>query len=429
LALNAGLAKGLCIYRSKWGRQRVSWGLVLALLVDRRGTSVSTTSPRQSSLHLPGLDGVRGVAILLILIMHLGVMRASNPTEIAVFKVISACWIGVELFFVLSGTLITGILLDAKYDTSYYKDFYVRRVIRIFPLYYILLIFSFYILPLVSHPKMANFSRVQGDEAWYWVFLQNYAMAMAGGPRHAIMDVTWSLAIEEQFYLIWPFVIRALSTRRLGVVCAAAIAFSLSLRLGLVWQGVSPWVIYVLTPTRLDGLLAGALVAIAIRSPALTTARLDSMARTSWLSGALMLAAVVWVSHGLEWDDPIVQTFGYTALAVMFAGLVMSTVLQAGSRTPLSLVMEWGPLTVLGGISYGLYLVHLPLRALVRDAIFKPATFPDFFGGTLVAQLVFYCVSGALAISVAWCVFHGFEKRFFKWKPKLAAPVALERSA
>lgn len=373
-----------------------------------------------SSSHLRSLDGVRGIAIFLVLIVHLGVMIPLTPLEHTVFAGISAGWIGVDLFFVLSGMLITGILLDGKGGERYFRNFYVRRVLRIFPLYYALLIFSFYILPMFPHPKLANFSRVTGDELWYWLFLSNFKMAMAGGPRHGVMDVTWSLCIEEQFYLVWPLLVHVLSRRRLALACGTLFAGSATLRILLLAFDVAPFTLYVLTPTRLDGLCAGALVAITLRSPTLERRDVERIAATALAIGGLATAGITVWSGGLPWDGALVQTVGFSAIAVMFAGLVLKTALHGGSRSSLDRIMRLPFLTTLGVLSYSLYLLHLPLRAVLRDTIMRPARFPDWWGGTLTAQFVFYVAGFAVAFAFAWLSYHLFEKHFLLLKDVLA---------
>ena len=381
----------------------------------------ASTGPTSSPYkHLAGLDGIRGIAIFLVLIIHLGVMIPASPIEHAVFAGMSVGWIGVDLFFVLSGMLITGILLDSKGHDGYFRNFYVRRVLRIFPLYYALLIFSFYILPMFPHPKVANFSRVTGDEVWYWLFLSNIKMAIAGGPRHGIMDVTWSLAIEEQFYLVWPLLVRSLSQKRLAWACVTLFVGSLLARIILLLLDFAPFTLYVLTPTRLDGLCAGALVAIALRSTSLSQHDLIRIANRGLSIGGLGTAGIMAWYKGLPWDGALVQTVGYSALAVMFAGLVLKTALQSGTPTLVGRLTRLRFLTTLGVFSYSLYLLHLPLRAVLRDTVMRPAEFSSWWGGSLFAQLVFYVVGIAVAIGVAWLSYHMFEKHFLRLKEVLA---------
>ena len=132
--------------------------------------------------HVPAIDGVRGLAVLMVMIHHDFVMIVQTHAQKIAFNILSAGWIGVELFFVLSGYLITGILLDSKGQPHYFRNFYARRVLRIFPLFYLLMIFSFIVLPHLPLPsvKAARFSSVGSDQWMYWTFLVNVAIAKAG---------------------------------------------------------------------------------------------------------------------------------------------------------------------------------------------------------------------------------------------------------
>lgn len=370
--------------------------------------------------HLPVLDGVRGLAILLVLVIHLGVMIPQTGVEHALFAVISSGWIGVELFFVLSGFLITGILLASRDKPNYFRNFYIRRVLRIFPLYYGLLIFSLYLLPMIPHPKAENFARVAGNEIWYWLFVQNFYMAQAGGPQHSIMDVTWSLAIEEQFYIVWPLMVFLVQGRRLLWACLGLIVFSIAFRVGLLSTGFAPWTVYVVTPGRIDGLCVGAIIAVLVRNPEYSPVPLATLGRWAVGIGGLATIGLFALEGGLHWDRYSIQTVGYTAFAVLFGGMLTLAYIGMPSRERLSRVFSTPFLTILGVYSYSLYLFHLPIRGAIRDFVWKPEAFPNWFGGTLVAQSVFYVVAGALALAAAAASYHLYEMRFLALKDRLA---------
>ena len=172
-------------------------------------------------------------------------------------------WMGVDLFFVLSGFLITGILIDTKQSEGYFKNFYARRSLRIWPLYYSLLLFMFVIVPILR-PSEAHAVFDSRSSPWwaYLAFLQNFLVsipAMAIGP----LGVTWSLAVEEQFYLFWPLVVRFSTEAQLRWIAVASICLSPPLRLYLWQHHVN---IYSNPFCRLDGLMSGALLALLLRS-------------------------------------------------------------------------------------------------------------------------------------------------------------------
>src|SRR5580704_2580169 len=205
---------------------------------------------------LSQLDGVRGIAILLVLIHNTDSFPSLHLAAISAYG-----WMGVDLFFVLSGFLITGILLDTKQSNSYLKTFYARRCLRIWPLYYSLLIFMFVIVPHLR-PSDAHAIFERSSPWWaYPFFLQNFFVAIpaqAAGP----LGVTWSLAIEEQFYLIWPLFIRYFSSIQIKRIAMGVIFLSPPVRFYLALHHVN---IYSNLFCRLDGLMAGVRGALRVR--------------------------------------------------------------------------------------------------------------------------------------------------------------------
>src|SRR5213594_314733 len=234
--------------------------------------------------HIPALDAVRGVAILLVLIFHFssyGHGLAPSPLFIdrLYYLMSRAGWIGVDLFFVLSGFLITGILYDAKESDHYFRNFYVRRVLRIFPLYYGALIIFLVVLPWLA-PGNAELQLMKRDAIWYWTYLSNVRTAYNGWPGFGAIGHFWSLAVEEQFYLIWPVIVLALSRRHLQACCLACIIGALVVRVGLNAKG-NETAAFVLTPARIDALAVGAYLAISARG----AAGLNRMSRWALPSG------------------------------------------------------------------------------------------------------------------------------------------------
>lgn len=356
--------------------------------------------------------------MLLVLLLHCTVLVPRTPLEEGFLSVMRLGRTGVDLFFVLSGFLITGILFDSKKQSRYFRNFYARRVLRIFPLYYALVIFSLLILPHFAHPKLANFSRIQGDELYYWLLLSNFSTAMRHEVRHGILDVTWSLSIEEQFYLLWPLVVAFLDRQRLLKLCAVIVATALVVRWGLAARGAHWLTIYTLTPCRMDGLAVGAFIALYLRAPEAEAAlaRLLKLARPLLIFSTVALLPIGYFESLREEDaGRLGQTVFYT-LIVLFYGalLVMAIAAPAGSR--LGRVLGSRFLVFLGTYSYGIYLVHLPLRAVIRDLVFRPAQFFTVLGSQLPAQLVFYGMAGTLAVAVAYASYHLFEKHFLKLK-------------
>jgi peptidoglycan/LPS O-acetylase OafA/YrhL len=289
---------------------------------------------------IPQLDALRGIAILLVIAhnatLHYGTTSYLHP-------LFDRGWMGVDLFFVLSGFLISGILLDTKESPNYFKNFYARRVLRIWPLYYCLLAFMFVVLPHASASQgVAIFAK---SSPWwaYPFFLQNFLLPLstdAAGP----LGVTWSLAIEEQFYLVWPIIVRFLSKRQVAILAIAEIAASPFLRYFLAAHHIH---IYANFFCRLDGLMLGAFLAALVRSKDFVRERYIGFA-LAVLAVATPLAVILDLRRA-EW---IVFTFtSLAAGAIVYLAMFWQ---QKWFQWPLANRF----LLFTGTISYGLFLLH-----------------------------------------------------------------------
>ncbi|MCA9001464.1 MAG: acyltransferase, partial [Planctomycetes bacterium] len=227
--------------------------------------------PLEPARHLPALDGVRGLAIILVMIQHFFPFndRGTSLLDDVVFGLANRCWMGVDLFFVLSGFLITGILWRSRGKAHYFRNFYMRRVLRIFPAYYLLLAIFFLLLPALGNAALdAYLADSAPDAIWHWTYLSNFRIAWRGEwYEQLIPNVFWSLAIEEQFYMVWPAVVWLLSRRALYGLCTLLFCLALALRWHLAVDPDVNWVTrFVLTPTRMDGLVLGSLLALIYQS-------------------------------------------------------------------------------------------------------------------------------------------------------------------
>src|SRR3954466_6828035 len=199
---------------------------VVEMPVELTGREVAPPMP---SGHIATLDGLRGVAILLVMLCHfLGLLHTGNHRLDSLLHLgFGHGWVGVNLFFVLSGFLITGILLDAKSSPRYFRNFYARRTLRIFPLYYGVLFVCFAILPLFPGSNSADFLALRSRQGWLWTYCTNIKIVLDGDWKFAtpLLDLGhfWSLAVEEHFYLVWPLLVFLLPTRALVKACIGVI--------------------------------------------------------------------------------------------------------------------------------------------------------------------------------------------------------------
>lgn len=370
-------------------------------------------TPLVRGVHLPVLDGVRGIAILLVLVHHFSTLGRpwTIPLDGVVAKLQQAMWSGVDLFFVLSGFLITGILYDAKGSGNYFRAFYARRVLRIFPLYYAFLAAIVLLMPLL--PFAPPLREVMPGPGWYWTYLANLFFAWRGAMPPATGHL-WSLSIEEQFYLFWPLVVAALDRRALMRACIAIAVGSLLLRVGLV-LGDAPWVrAYALTPARMDALALGGWIALAARGP-------DGLAplRRFCLPVAgvclALLGAIAAARRGLSSQDPVVDSVGFTLVALLFGALLVAVLTEAPEKR----LHRWTSTPVLrtfGRYSYAIYLFHYPIPYLLARAGFPAERVPRILGWQLPGQIAYFAVLTAFTLALAFASWHLFEKHFLKLK-------------
>jgi peptidoglycan/LPS O-acetylase OafA/YrhL len=379
-------------------------------------TVASRTSP--SAKHIPALDGLRGIAVLTVMLLHFNMLEPAGVVTGALSRTFSIGWIGVDLFFVLSGFLITGILYDAKGATHYFRNFYLRRSLRIFPLYYAYLFAILIVLPLVRPGSM---TRLEGD-TWLWTYLSNVLFARAGWegmPEHTIH--LWSLAIEEQFYLLWPLVVFFCDRSRLIKVALATIIGATVFRVGSHFFAPDGIAGYALLPSRVDALALGGILAMVIRGEA-GTANAAEIGKRLLVPGlALISVAVVWsfaVGLGESWMPALAlqtQSFGYPGVELVSAGLIMLSVSQSGDSA-FGQKLTWQPLMTLGKYSYGLYLMHVPVRDFIRVWFHDGDYLPRVLGSQVPAQLAVYAAGIGLSMALALISWHAFEKHFLKLK-------------
>ena len=355
------------------------------------------------SSRVPSLDGIRGLAISLVLLWH-GFFAPLNflphhPLASRLMALGRLSWSGVDLFFVLSGYLIGGILLDAADSKHYFAPFYLRRAHRILPLYAVVLLFVF-LAPVLLRIAPGFWLGNSIPLPYYLGFLQNFWMANNASFGSHPLGVTWSLAVEEQFYLSLPLTIRYISRSRLWWIVAAMIAGAPLLRLM-----VSPFAGYVLMPCRMDALGLGLTVALATRDAKLWETIRRHQNFVYLALGSILLAVFGLLMTGFTPFTKSMLGLEYSLLALLYFLLLLSTLLNRRIEG----VFSFAPLRYFGMIAYGLYLLHFLCISAVQ------AFAQHFYSGPSGWAKLGISASGVvLAITLAAMSWEFLEKPLIK---------------
>jgi peptidoglycan/LPS O-acetylase OafA/YrhL len=389
---------------------------------------------------IPTLDGMRGLAVIAVLLFHFAwTFPGDDPVTtsrsfadmlaVRIHAFLWSGWTGVDLFFVLSGYLITRGLVSPskKVLGTRMKMFWMRRVLRIFPLYYAVLVVGTFITLAFGAQWIPPPS--------YWLYMQNYSLAF----DHEVMRWTahfWSLAIEEQFYFVWPIVALVVSRRRLIPTILILVLGVVALRAGLVFRGdrigtlanlyadetagvqhgIAKFV-YRATFTRADGLLLGAFVAVTQREAQHPVSKIWRRLRFPlFVSTLVALVGLYVLANGLNDYDRRIMGVGYVTLALFFASTVSlcaDHVIGPRARK----FLEWKPLVACGKVSYGMYIFHWPLVCLMVPWMERRQSLMS------IGEQIVYCSVAIIAgicfiYGAAWISFEYFEKRFLAMKGK-----------
>jgi peptidoglycan/LPS O-acetylase OafA/YrhL len=386
------------------------------------------------SAHIPALDAVRGLAILMVTAYRF--FPAYDDPSFAGRALTRACGLGfrgVDLFFVLSGFLITGILWDAKGRTHYFRNFYARRALRIFPLYYGALLLTLVLLPTISRglspfaesaeqkgtvPLSENgfesasvssaYTEARQYSPWLWLYGTNILIAWKGDWCFGPYDHFWSLAVEEHFYLVWPLVIFLCSRATAMKVCLAAIVLSVATRTAWLTCGGNEIAAETFTLFRVDALALGGLLALVVRGPNGLN-KLRPWALFCCLAFVLTMLPPFVVQKRV----PMLRD---TIYAILFASVIVLAV-----TTPVAALQNrlWRSsiLRFFGKYSYGMYVVQNFLKfAFAPDIVI--ATLATATGSILLGRCSYLLLMSLATVLAALATWHLLEKHFLRMKTR-----------
>ncbi len=362
------------------------------------------TAENPNKAYYPALDGLRGIAILLVVLYHnFGFIKQSYFG-----------WLGVDLFFVLSGFLITSILLKELGKPGYLKNFFIRRMLRIFPLYFLTLIFFLIIFPLFGLYKN-ELSYFVKNQWWLWTYLQNWLYSFYLTDDARFLTHLWSLAVEEQFYLVWPFIILLVKSPRKLFFIMLTVLLIVVIARSVVWllqiEDLNYTTLY--TFTRIDGICVGSMVALLINyKPDLITRHLTII--------VLGLAAINFIFYFINQSGngsyPYFAFVGYTTFCAMF-GILLHEIVTNRNNSFFKQLLAFPFLRFCGKISYGFYVYHWPVYLMTQHFFYN--TLSESFqlsinqlrtGASILSTL--------LAFLISIVSYYLFERYFLQLKEK-----------
>jgi peptidoglycan/LPS O-acetylase OafA/YrhL len=364
---------------------------------------------------VPELDGVRGLAVLLVLGFHfigLATIAGRESWLWPLKRALSLAWSGVDLFFVLSGFLIGGILIEHRESPSYFRTFYIRRTCRILPLYVLLVAVAFLWKAGVDANTIAG-NAFLGDTfhpLWsYATFTQNFVMAEANGYGTNWLAATWSLAVEEQFYLVLPLLIWLTPARKLPWMLAGCIVAAPVIRLAfLEFHTHQGYPAHVLMPGRADALMLGVLAAWALRHAPVRRVLSEGRGGLYAVFALLLAGLGLLTLRGAGVGGFRMGFLGGTWLALLYLVFILIAVTEA--RGPVSALTRLTPLRGLGQISYGVYLLHQPIAGLVYGRASGGA--PRL---TTTSDAALMLLTVVLTLVLAWLSWRLLERPLQAW--------------
>jgi len=361
----------------------------------------SMTELTEKRPHYPALDGLRGLAILLVVFYH-----NFDFINYSVFG-----WIGVDLFFVLSGYLITSILINTLNSPNYSRNFFSKRVLRIFPLYYLCLIIFLVIFPLLGLYR-EEMKFYLDHQWWFWFYLQNWLLSVRFPTAGNFLNHFWSLGVEEQFYLVWPFIILWLRKPKKLMIFILSVLFLLLIFRSFLWMCHLPHFNYTTfyAFTRIDGICIGCLIAL-LHKINYNFLR-HKMAVVVTILAILNFGFYFLTQYG---DYPYLAFVGFTTFAGMFGLLLHEAV--TGDTKIITIIFTLPLLKFFGTISYGFYVFHWPVYLMTQPGL------SNFFLKNLnlseeVSKFATSLSATIIAIVISTISYYTFEINFLRLKQK-----------
>ncbi len=370
---------------------------------DELNIDVRPVEAARADSHMPALDGLRGIAISLVIIAHCSTelhwtSSADWATKI-LHRVTTVSTCGVDLFFVLSGFLITGILLRSKKSPKYFSSFYARRALRIFPLYYAVLAVVLIGGAALWGPQFTLQFGPQADQPWLWLYGTNIVQSVRADYVYGRFLHLWSLAVEEHFYLVWPLLVFWLKEKWLLAIAAASIVGSPIIRYGFT-QFHDSMAAYVLTCCRTDSLLIGCAIAVLCHMNVI-----GNLNKASRVLSVCLLTLVFAAILLLPFDEEMTRIYYPTMFAFLFGAILIQTVLLAKSTR----FLEDKTLRMIGKYSYGLYVYHF-LVITELDKHWHTSLPP------ILNYSAFLAATTIISLTIAIVSYELYEKHFLKLK-------------
>lgn len=340
------------------------------------------------------LDGWRFIAVIGVILLHYA------P------RFFIGAWVVMDLFFVLSGFLITGILLDTKHKKGYYKNFIVRRVIRLFPLYYLCLFILLFLVP----QSYFDMSYYRQHQAWYWLYVPNWLISLHGWSPTKAIDHFWSLGIEEQFYIIWPLFVWLFSTKQLirfciFLFCASFIFRNIGLQLGFVMPFP-----YVNTLARMEPIALGAIVAILVRT---NKGILERWALLATLIAFVGTAIAFIVAGTFHMENAVHYSINYTIVDILFAGLLTIT-LSKNLPIWIRRFFTHPVIRSIAGMTYCLYVFHNPIHAILKYKYLPQLQ--QYTGSDTMGYIWMFVIGMAITLPLCYAIHRWIEAPLWKLK-------------